>query len=117
MSAKAEAVEVVATLRLTNSQARAIDLFLEPWGEVYVMPAGATFEVMARGPRGGTLEIAVADSDITVWGWAGSVVALSHEGEGRGASAEARTAVPVAPDWLEGENAEGTSSRSIAHRM
>jgi hypothetical protein len=72
---------VMVRLRLRNSGERDVEFVLEPWGEIYRMPAGATFEVSAEGPAGpDTLEVEHSPGRITVWGWAESTVALSHEG-------------------------------------
>jgi len=54
-------MEDVTVVQLTNSRSRPIPCYLEPWGEEYLMPQGATFEVLARGPRGGSLEVTIAD--------------------------------------------------------
>lgn len=41
------------------------------------MPGGATFDIVAQGPDGDALEIEFDETDITVYGWSGSVVLLS----------------------------------------
>ena len=93
MSTALRSSEVVTGLRLTNSRSATIRFYLEPWGEEYPMPPGATFEAVARGPDGGTLELDLAEDGVAVWGWAGSVVAVSHNGATLGA--DARTPVPI----------------------
>ena len=93
MSTTLRSTEVVTTLRLTNSHPDTIRFSLEPWGEEVPMPPGATFEVMARGPEGGALEVDVSGGYMAVWGWAGSVLALSHDGATLGG--EVRTPVPT----------------------
>ncbi len=97
MRAKTAADECVAATRLVNSRDVAVKLLLEPWGEVYEMAPGAVFEVMARGPAGDALEVAIADDAITVWGWPGSVVRLFHEGTELGAGSGERSLAPSMP--------------------
>ena len=38
--------ETTFHLRLTNSHERTIDCILEPWGDIYPMPSGASFEIV-----------------------------------------------------------------------
>ncbi len=97
MGAKVKAAESVVATRLINSHAVAIKFYLEPWGEEYEMPPGAVFQVVARGPQGDALEVAIADEQITVWGWPGSVVTLFHEGTELGAGRWGRSPVPAMP--------------------
>lgn len=103
--------ELVANLCLTNSHAEAISFFLESWDEEYTMPTDATFEIVATGPRGGTLEIEMADDRITVWDWAGSTVALSSGGTPLGG--EERTPVPRLAE-RPARIASGSGSRSAS---
>ena len=67
-------------LRLTNSQASPVRLVVEPWGEVFTIPAGATWELRGEGPAGDCLEVEFGDEEITVWGWTGSMVSILSEG-------------------------------------
>ena len=67
---------------------------LEPWGEIYEMPAHASFDVVAEGPEDDTLEVQSTEEQITVYGWSGSIVWLYHNGEELGGSEEPRTEVP-----------------------
>lgn len=89
----------MTTLRLTNSHPDPVHFSLEPWGEEYPMAPGATIEVVARGPEGGTLEVEFADKRVTVWGWAGSTVTLAHDGRPLGPAA--RMPVPTTSGWSE----------------
>ena len=100
-------------LRLTNSRSDPVHFSLEPWGEEYPMAPGATFEVVARGPEGGTLEVEFASERVTVWGWAGSTATLSHDGRTLGP--EARTPVPNTSAWSE-QQAAGVGEPSVAAR-
>ncbi len=89
----------MTTLRLTNSHLDRVRFLLEPWGEEYLMAPGATFEIVARGPEGGTLEVESASERVTVWGWASSTVTLLHDGKVLGPGA--RTPVPISSGWSE----------------
>jgi hypothetical protein len=95
--AKTKVAESVVATRLINSRDVAIKFYLEPWGEEYEMPPGAVFHVVARGPEGDALEVAIADEQITVWGWPESVVTLFHEGAELGAGRWERSRVPAMP--------------------
>lgn len=65
-------------VRVANPHEQGTVLVLEPWGETYTMPAGATFDVIAEGPATDTLEITSDAAAIVVWGWPGSVIMLFH---------------------------------------
>jgi len=91
--ATAQATTVV-TARLVNRQPREISFCLEPWGEVYPMPAGAVFVVVARGPDGDTLEIEAEEDRLTVYGWPGSVVQVFEDESEMGPGLAGRPPVP-----------------------
>jgi hypothetical protein len=95
--AKTAAAEYVMATRLVNSRDVAINLYLEPWGEVYAMAPGALIELTARGPEGDALEVALTDDGITVWGWPGSTLTISHDGAELGGGAGPRSRVPDMP--------------------
>ena len=97
MNLEMNVAQSVMVTRVINSREAPITFQLEPWGEEYEMPPGAIFQVMAHGPRGDALEVDIADGQITVWGWPGSVVALFHEGAELGAGRWGRSPVPSLP--------------------
>ena len=68
-------------LRLHNARDVEVIFVLEPWGQQCPMPAGATFEVTARGPEGDWLEVKVEEDSVTVYGWPGSLVRVFHGAE------------------------------------
>jgi hypothetical protein len=55
------------------------------------MAPEAIFDVVARGPRGDTLEVEFTDEQIILYGWLGSTVVVFHEGIELGASCAERT--------------------------
>jgi hypothetical protein len=63
-------------IRVHNARNREVVFTLEPWGQTCPMPAGATFEVVARGPEGDWLEVECDDGYVTVYGWPGSLVTV-----------------------------------------
>ena len=63
-------------MRIHNARATSLTFYLEPWGEAYLMPPDAIFEVAAKGPEGDGLEVEYADDHITVYGWSGSTASL-----------------------------------------
>jgi hypothetical protein len=92
-----ETKEYVASLRIYNSRSITLTFSLEPWGEQYKLAPEETFEVVARGPEGDSLEVAFADDQIILYGWPGSVVTLFHKGTELGASNAEHTPIPATP--------------------
>ncbi len=79
-----ERKECVTSLRVYNSHSTALTFSLEPWGEQYRLAPEETFEIVARGPEGDSLEVEFADDQIILYGWPGSVVTPLHKGTGLG---------------------------------
>ena len=99
-----EIKEYVTSLRVYNSRSIALTFSLEPWGEQYRLAPEETFEIVARGPEGDSLEVEFADDEIILYGWPGSVVTLFHKGMALGAGDAERTSIPAMPR-REGERA------------
>jgi len=73
---------VVVNLRVRNSGDADVEFVLEPWGEVYRMPAGATFDVSGEGPSSGDkIEVEYTPTRITLWRWTGATLQVSYDGE------------------------------------
>ena len=70
------------SIRLSNTRTHRINLYLEPWGEVYLLESSKKLRVDVVGPIGvapnNLLEIESGDDSITVWGWGGSGVTASE---------------------------------------
>jgi hypothetical protein len=92
-----EAKEYVTSLRVCNSRSMALTFSLEPWGEQYRLAPEETFEIVARGPEGNSLEVELADDQLILYGWPGSVVTLLHQGTERRAGDSKRTPTPATP--------------------
>src|SRR5262245_12325165 len=70
-----EMLEAYVRTRLSNSRSVGCLIHLEPWGEIFELGAGSSFEVSARGPdTGHSLEFEIGSEAVTVHGWPGSVV-------------------------------------------
>jgi hypothetical protein len=95
-----EAAEAVLCLTVRNTRAVAVTFYLEPWGEEYPMPPGAAFQVVARGPEGGSLELEAGDDVIIVYAWPGSVAWLFHDGQELGGGRGERQPVPATPPGM-----------------
>ncbi len=95
MPARAVASSQKVHVRVTNSRTTSTSFVLEPWGEIYDMPAEAVFELDAVGPSGDSIEVVVEEDAIVVWGWPGSVVRVSQGGVELG-SGQGRPSVPGA---------------------
>jgi hypothetical protein len=72
--------ETEIRLQFRNSENKERILHLEPWGEQYPMVPGDVFELIARGPNGGGLELEIENGAIMLWAWSGSTVWLFHNG-------------------------------------
>ena len=92
-----ETKEYVTSLRVRNSRSIALTFSLEPWGEQYRLAPEETFEIVARGPEGDSLEVEFADDQIILYGWPGSVVTLFHKGTELGAGDAERIPIPATP--------------------
>jgi hypothetical protein len=92
-----EAKEYVTSLRVCSSRSIALTLSLEPWGEQYKLAPEETFEIVARGPEGDSLEVEFADDQIVLYGWPGAVVSLFHEGTESGVGDSKHTPIPATP--------------------
>jgi hypothetical protein len=73
------------SIRLSNTCKHRINVYLEPWGEVYPLDPNKKLRVDAVGPIGvapnNLLEIQSSDDSITVCGWGGSGVTVSEVNE------------------------------------
>jgi hypothetical protein len=94
MTAASSATEHKTVVRIVNPRNTATTLVLEPWGEVFEMPARAEFIILGRGPEGDGPEIAVDDDGITVWAWPGSVLRVFHGEVELGHAGDQRTPMP-----------------------
>ena len=69
------------SIKLHNSRKSALNLFLEPWGEVHQLGPDQMIRIETTGPvvaPDNVLELASSEDSLTVWGWGGSGVTL-HE--------------------------------------
>jgi len=68
------------SFRLRNSRKSRLNVYLEPWGEAYVLLPGRELRVEARGPIGDApnnmLEIESKDDGVVLWGWSGAGVTV-----------------------------------------
>jgi hypothetical protein len=71
----------VERLRVTNKHPRALDLYVEPWGDKLKIPSDATYEIVARGPEGDCLEVVFGKAGISVFGWSASTLSVFHKGK------------------------------------
>jgi hypothetical protein len=63
-----------------NRRKRSVRFRVEPWGEEYQMPSGATFHVSGRGPDGEGIFVEWGDESVTVYAWPGASLHVSHRG-------------------------------------
>ena len=70
--------DVTNRLTVANDGESPLEFVLEPWGEIYELPAGESFEIVAHGPPGG-FEVTHQAGRIVVWGWTGTTVDLLRD--------------------------------------
>jgi len=70
------------SIKLHNSGKHRLSVHLESWGEVHVLKPDKTLRFDATGPVEASaselLEIRYDDESITMWGWSGSAITVSH---------------------------------------
>ena len=72
-----------STLRVTNAQDHEVSLVVEPWGEIYLMAVGATFDVRfeVAGEQARQLPEIVWEKDqILIYAGVNGDIALFHDG-------------------------------------
>lgn len=70
-------------MKLRNTTAADIDLWIEPLGDRLPMPTGETFEIVATGDLGHEVEIELGDDAIRVHGWIKRISSISSTGQRR----------------------------------
>jgi hypothetical protein len=90
-----EAKEYVTSLLVCNSRSITLTFSLEPWGEQYKLAPEETFEIVARGPEGDSLEVEFADDQSILYGWPGSAVSLFYKGTELGVGDAERIPIPA----------------------
>ncbi len=80
---------LVDKVPVRNRRNRPVLFRVEPWGEEYELPPGATFNVTGRGPEGDGIEVAWGDDAVTVYAWPGASLRVVHRGVDVGPSERA----------------------------
>jgi hypothetical protein len=70
-----------ATLRIQNAYPDSRKLWVEPWGDMVLMGAGATLDIVATGPVGKCLEVVNDESEMFIYAWPGSTVKVFYSGK------------------------------------
>jgi hypothetical protein len=75
-------VETQFGITVRNSRKQRLNVYLEPWGERYVLKPDETLRIQAQGPAepssNAALEIHSGEDSVTLWGWSGSSVRVSQ---------------------------------------
>jgi hypothetical protein len=66
-------------IRIQNAHPHPLTIHIEPWGDQIPMAVDATYELVAQGPVGDCLLLAVEEGRLLVWGWSGSVMSVFCE--------------------------------------
>lgn len=88
----------VVKMPLRNRSPNALQVRLEPWGQTLLLPSGTTWELVARGPGGESLELLREEDLVTVYGWSGATLRVLHEG--RDVDGGARLTAPRIPEGM-----------------
>lgn len=73
-------------LRIRNGSDAERTLWVEPWGECFSLGPRASLEIVATGPAGDPLEVAVGTEGITVFAWSGATLEVIASGKRLGGS-------------------------------
>jgi hypothetical protein len=69
------------SFRIQNTGEYRLKVWLEPWGELYLLEPDKKLKVEVKGPTGAApnnaLEIQSSEDGITLWGWSGSTVEVN----------------------------------------
>jgi hypothetical protein len=77
-----EAMRIISVEKqITNTTSHDVLFALEPWGDACLMKPGETVIITGQGPEGGILEIDQQEDVITVYGWIGSTLQATINGE------------------------------------
>jgi hypothetical protein len=68
------ASRVRVLFRVTNPSPSALLVRFEPWAHELELNPGASHEALLTGPDPADVEVRVATNEVTVYGWAGSVL-------------------------------------------
>ena len=67
-------------IKIQNAHSYSLTMHVEPCGEEISIAPGATYELVAQGPAGDCLLIAMEERRTVVWGWSGSVISVFCDG-------------------------------------
>ena len=82
---------------ISNRSAAEVPLFLEPWGDYVVIPAGAEVRVVAEAAQHGEFEVEYGGDRVTLWVWPSATIRCYLGGEEVGVGAFPRQPVPGVP--------------------
>ena len=78
---RANGTDRTERLSLRNSHRGILRLFVEPWGEELLMPPNVTYQIVAEGPQGDSLELDIGERSVTVYGWPGAIASVFDGGK------------------------------------
>lgn len=89
-------------LSLANSTDGEVSLWLEPWGDLYLIPVGVTCQIVFRAASDGIPQLEVRDDrHVIAWGWPGCTAGVFVEGnELHGRNLDEGSPVPDVPHGL-----------------
>jgi hypothetical protein len=60
---------------LSNTHSAPVEVWIEPWGDLFVLAARQKVSVVVAGPDvEGNLEITLEDGTFTIWAWTGASI-------------------------------------------
>lgn len=73
-TAKAPTLDRRLAFRVSNPGLSAVHVRVEPWAREDDLSAGSSRDFVLTGPDPADIEVAVMPTEITIYGWAGSVL-------------------------------------------
>ena len=73
-----EFVVVEQKFIVQNSQKDAVNIWLEPWGDVVTLASGEKLVISGIGPSGNGLQLELRDNEYAVYAWSGSVLSIEE---------------------------------------
>jgi hypothetical protein len=68
-------------MRIQSREKEPLMLHLEPWGDEVQMRAGSWYDIVAKGPTDGCIQIEVESGNIFLYGWSGSILSVYQSGD------------------------------------
>lgn len=86
-----------SAVTISNRSSADVPLFLEPWGDFVVVPAGGEIRVVAEAAERGDFEVEYGGDRVTLWVWPTATIRCHLAGQEVAVGAFRRQPVPGVP--------------------